>query len=128
MRLEGWERRLQNYLANVGPFVWGQTDCCMFSFGVVNELTGRDLRKQYKHKTAQGAAKILAKIGGIEAGITSHFGEPKPPTQAKRGDLVSFETGNGIGIGVCIGAKIAAMQEGGLTFLPMSHAQRAWSV
>ena len=128
MRLDGWERRLQEYLDGIGPFEWGKTDCCMFSVGAVLAITGTDHGKGYRYKTESGAGKVLLKHGGVEAIATKHLGEPKPPKLAQRGDIVSVDVGNGVALGVCIGAKIAAMQADGLIYLPMSQAIKAWSV
>lgn len=128
MRLDGWDRRLQEYLDGIGPFEWGKTDCCMFSVGAVLAITGTDHGKGYCYKTESGAAKVLLKHGGVEAIATKHLGEPKSPKLAQRGDIVSVDVGNGVALGVCIGAKIAAMQADGLTYLPMSQAIKAWSV
>ena len=128
MRLEGWERRLQAYLDEIGPFQWGKTDCCMFTVGAVEAVSGVNYGKGYRYKTAAGAARVLAKEGGVSAIATKYLGEPKSVKMAQRGDVVSFETGEGIALGVCVGDKIAAMQEGGLIFLPMNQAIKAWSV
>jgi hypothetical protein len=42
--------------------------------------------------------------------------------------VVSFDAGDGIALGVCIGAKIAAVGQDGLLMLPMNEAIQAWSV
>lgn len=129
MRLNGWERRLQEYLDSIGPFEWGKTDCCMFSLGRICEiLTGINHLTEYKYASATQAARILKRLGGIEALAQKHLGESKSPLQAQRGDIVMFDSGNGPALGVCIGAKIAAMQADGLIYLPMSQAIKAWSV
>lgn len=128
MRLDRWEIRLQNYLDNIGPFEWGKTDCCMFSVGAVEAVTGINHGQSYTYKTESEAKKMLIKTGGVEAVATKHLGEPKPSLLAQRGDIVLLNVGNGDTLGVCIGDKIAAMQADGLTYLPMSNAIKAWSV
>jgi hypothetical protein len=129
MRCEDWEKRLNAYLSNVGPFEWATNDCCQFTLGKWSEVaTGVNHLTKYKYKTELGAAKILNKLGGVEELTTLHLGEPKPPTLAQRGDIVSFEHDRGMALGICIGAKIAAVGEHGLLLLSMSLAQKAWSL
>ena len=128
MRQEGWERRLQAYIDTVGPFEWGKTDCCMFTGGAVHVMTGQHFGEGYQYRTAAGAAKALARHGGVSAIATKYLGAPKSIKLAQRGDVVSFDAGEGIALGICVGDKIAAMQKGGLIFLPLSAAIKAWSV
>jgi hypothetical protein len=129
MRFQDWEKRLNDYLNNVEPFEWGVNDCCQFTLGKWAELaTGVNHLTQYKYKTELGAAKILTKVGGIEALTSQHLGEPKTPLLAQRGDIVSFEHDEGMALGICIGDKIAAVGANGLILFPISVAQKAWSV
>lgn len=128
MRLDGWERRLDDYLLSIGPFEWGKRDCCMFVVGAVKAITGIDHSEKYNYHSAIEANKVLHENGGIEAIATSHFGKPKATLFCRRGDIVSLESGNGIALGICLGGKIAAMQADGLIYLPMSKAINGWSV
>jgi hypothetical protein len=128
MRHEDWEKRLNDYLDNVPPFEWGTNDCCLFAANAVLAMTGEDYAKPYRgYKTAKGALSRLKDIG-VAGVATNALGAPKAPLFAQRGDVVSFETGDGIALGVCIGAKIAAVGQDGLVMLPMSQAIQAWSV
>lgn len=128
MRLDHWEKRLQAYLDGIGGFVWGKTDCCMFAVGAVREITGVDHGKSYKHKTELGAAKTIKKHGGVAAIATKHLGEPKSPMFAQRGDVVEIDTQFGAALGICVGARIAAMSADGLVYLPLPKAKQAWSI
>jgi hypothetical protein len=128
MRFQNWEKLLNDYLSQVGPFEWGANDCCLFAANGVFAITGEDYAKPYRgYKTAKGALGKLKDIG-VDGVATKALGEPKPPTLAKRGDVVSFESGNGLALGLCIGAKIAAVGQDGLIMLPMNQAIQAWSV
>ena len=128
MRLDNWEKLLNDYLSQVGPFEWGANDCCLFAANGVLAMTGEDYAKPYRgYKTAKGALGKLKDIG-VNGVATKALGEPKPPTLAKRGDVVSFESGDGLALGLCIGAKIAAVGQDGLIMLPMNQALQAWSV
>lgn len=128
MRLDNWEKLLNDYLSQVGPFEWGANDCCLFAANGVLAMTGEDYAKPYRgYKTAKGALGKLKDIG-VDGVATKALGEPKPPTLAKRGDVVLFESGDGLALGLCIGAKIAAVGQDGLVMLPMNQAIQAWSV
>jgi hypothetical protein len=128
MRFENWEKLLNDYLSKVGPFEWGANDCCLFAANGVRAITGEDYAKPYRgYKTAKGAMSRLKDIG-VAGVATKALGEPKPPTLAKRGDVVSFESGDGLALGLCIGAKIAAVGQDGLIMLPMNQALQAWSI
>lgn len=129
MRHQNWEHRLNEFLKSVGPFEWGSNDCCMFAVNAVEAMTGEDHGKPYKgYKTALGAVRRLEKFGGVEGIATIELGEPKPITQAKRGDVVSVQNGENIILGICVGVKIASVSEEGLTFFSMNVAKNAWSV
>lgn len=128
MRHQDWEKRLMSYLAQVGPFEWGSNDCCLFAANGVLAMTGKDYGEPYRgYKTAKGALSKL-KDSGVDGVATKALGPAKPPPFARRGDVVSFESGNGLALGLCVGAKIASVGPGGLTMLPMNLALLAWSV
>jgi hypothetical protein len=128
MRHEDWEKRLNEFLDTVGPFEWGTNDCCLFAANAVLAMTGEDYAKPYRgYKTAKGALSRLKDIG-VAGVATNALGAPKAPLFAQRGDVVSFDAGDGIALGVCIGAKIAAVGQDGLLMLPMNEAIQAWSV
>lgn len=128
MRHEDWEKRLNQHLESVGPFEWGANDCCLFAANAVLAITGDDYAKPYRgYKTAKGALSRLKGIG-VAGVATKALGAPKAAVFAKRGDVVSFDSGDGIALGVCVGAKIAAVGQDGLVMLPMSEALQAWSV
>jgi hypothetical protein len=129
MRVEGWERILQNRINNAQPFDWGTNDCCMFAVSVVEAITGVDYGIAYRgYKTKRGAASRLLKAGGVEAIATNALGEPKQRKMARRGDVVSFMSEQEVSLGICNGDKIAAVSDDGLVLLPMSQALKAWSV
>lgn len=129
MRIDGWEKRLDTIIQSNQPFEWGANDCCMFAVRCVEAITGVDHGKKYRgYKTAVGAAKRLEKHGGVDGIATKCLGEPKSVKLAKRGDVIMINSGDGYALGVCIGSKIAAVSKGGLTFIPMSQALKAWGV
>lgn len=128
MRPDGWEKRLDEYLKNVGPFEWGVNDCCMFSANAALAITKQDYAKPYRgYKTAKGALSRLKDIG-VEGLATKAWGEPKAAAYARRGDVILYDCGDGDALGVCIGDKIAVMGQDGLVILPMSECLKSWSV
>jgi hypothetical protein len=128
MRPDGWEKRLQEYLQNVGPFEWGANDCCMFSANAVLAMTGKDYAQPYRgYKTAKGALSRLKDIG-VEGLATQTWGQPKAPAYAQRGDVILYDCGKGDALGICTGDKIAVIGHEGLVILPMSDCLKAWSV
>lgn len=129
MRVDGWEKRLNEHLETIGAFAWGTNDCCMFAVGCVQAMTGVDHGKEFRgYKTAVGAAKRLEKHGGVEGIATYCLGESKSVKLAKRGDVVMIDSGEGYALGVCVGSKIAAVSKDGLTFVPMTQAIKVWSI
>lgn len=129
MRLDDWEKRLNDHLENVGAFKWGTNDCCMFAVKCVNVMTGVDHGKKFRgYKTGLGAMKHLNEYGGVEGIATACLGEAKQPKLAKRGDVVSLENDDAIALGICVGDKIAAIGKDGVVFVPMKNALKAWSI
>ena len=128
MRHQDWEKRLAAYLSQVGLFEWGQNDCCLFAANGVLAMTGVDYAQPYRgYTTAKEALRLLGD-DGVEGVAIKAWGEPKPPAMAKRGDPVLVDLGDDIALGLCVGAKIAAVGPHGLVMLPMKKAVKAWSV
>lgn len=129
MRLDNWNTLLNKHFQSIGPFKWGENDCCMFSVECVKVITGVDHGTEYRgYRSASGAYKVLKTYDGVEGIATRQLGQPKPITQANRGDVVSFKNGEQIALGICLGDKIAAIGEYGLIFMPISVGIKSWSV
>ena len=129
MRRDDWEKKLTTYLDEVGSFEWGTNDCCLFAANGVLAMTDKDYAEEYRgYKTAKGAFSRLQKNGGVQGLATKAWGDAKPAMMAKRGDPVLFDSGDGFALGLCVGAKIAAVSAHGVVMLPMSQAIQAWSV
>lgn len=128
MRVDLWESKLDEYLKTVGPFEWGQNDCCLFAANAVEVITGVDPAKKYRgYKTKLGAAKKLKDLG-IEGAWTKEFGEPINPKLLRRGDVVLFDNEGDLAVGICIGTHFFAVGEDGLLRFPMSKAIKGWKV
>jgi hypothetical protein len=115
---------------NEKPFEWGSHDCCTFAADCVLAMTGEDRMVTHRggYKTAIGATRKMARLGGMEATITSVLGEPIAPAFAQRGDVVCFTSPLGDTCGVCVGSTIAAAGLYGITHTPMVQAFKAWKV
>lgn len=129
LRLDSWEKNLNEYLRTVGPFEWGENDCCLFAANAVLAMTGVDVSKPYRgYKTRLGAMKKIKDLG-VEGVWTKILGEPIHPKMCKRGDVVLFQNGQEQSAGICVGTKFAAVAEEGLIMLPMQeHAIMGWRV
>ena len=129
---QNWAAALQNQITqfNATPFAWGTHDCFTFAADCVLAMTGEDkmAKRRGKYKTELGANKMLKRIGGVEAAITSVLGEPINPNLAQRGDVVYFNSPLGDTAGICVGSKIISPAANGLGFTPMTQAIKAWSI
>lgn len=131
-KINNWTTALYAQLDafNANPFNWGTHDCCTFAADCVQAMTGVDQMAGYRggYKTAVGAARKLAKAGGMVAAISAELGEPIAPALAQRGDVVCFSSPLGDTCGVCLGSTIAAAGLGGITHTAMVQAFQAWRV
>ena len=103
----------------------------MFAADCVLAMTGEDpavdFRKTYH--TELGAARAIARSGGMAAGAAARLGESVAPAFASRGDVVLLSMGTREAYGICLGATVALPCEaGGVAFVPMTEALCAWRV
>jgi hypothetical protein len=126
MRLSDWEQRLSDYIASkqAEPFAWGVNDCCTFSAGAVEALTGVDPMPEYrgKYDTALGSARAL---GGrnLEEVLDEKFAQV-PIGFAQRGDLVLMDDC----VGVVAGDYAWFASDIGLERVKRSLWDKAWGV
>jgi len=128
-RLPDWEARLAAYLEPLRavPFAWGHHDCCTFTAGAVEAMTGVDPMPEYRgrYSTAIGSARALRRFGaGDLASTMSAKFSAVSPALAHRGDIIMSD---GL-LGICMGGFLAAVgSEGGREGLIRIN-RRAWSV
>jgi hypothetical protein len=130
-----WPRRLADFLASRyrTPFAWGTHDCCQTARAGVRAITGRDLGRGLglrRYRTALGAAKQLARLGGIEA-IPARAGlEEISITYARRGDVVLGPAGSAgeLALGLVVSDKAAFAAPEGFEYRPVLECKRAWRV
>ncbi len=129
-RLIDWPERLAAFVESRrdAPFSWGGNDCCLFAADAVQAMTGTDPAADVRgsYDTTLAAAHLLGELGGVEAIAAARFGSEVPVALAGRGDIVAIDAGQGISLGVCLGAQVAVPAADGLAFLPLAQASRAW--
>lgn len=132
MRLEDWPEKLNDFLSADHEFSWPLCNCALFAADGVKAQTGKDFAKAYRGpKTKKGMISRLAKIcgGGVEEAATKELGEPlKGVLLAKRGDVVSFDYGDGPSLGLCSGLHGVFISENeGIIKVPLKICRKAWS-
>lgn len=109
-RKPDWETRLAAYLEplRARPFEWGAHDCCTFTAGAVEAMTGVDPMPEFRgsYSTATGSARALRRIGAGDLASTmdAKF-EAVPASLAQRGDIVMS---SGL-LGICFGGFLIAV-------------------
>lgn len=126
IRVSDWESRLSEYVAEKRkePFAWGQNDCCTFSAGAVEAITGTDPMPEFrgKYDTALGSARILDGKT-LEEVLDGKF-DAIPIGFAQRGDLAMFDGC----VGVVAGDYGWFVSEDGLERIKRPLWHKAWSV
>lgn len=90
-RLAYWQVHLAALIATrlQAPFAWGENDCCLFAADAVLAVTGHDpaadLRGTYA--TAEQAAQVLRRVGGVAGVAISRAGPVVPVALAQPGDI-----------------------------------------
>lgn len=130
-RRHEWPELLADYIASrrSAPFAWGSHDCCKFAAGAVEAITGENPMHDFHYGNEIGALRLIAEAGSLDALVTQVLGTPLPSVaQAKRGDVVITDLGNGPTVGVCVGASTAYAAQTGLLLLPTAQARAAWRI
>lgn len=133
IRLENWPERLNMFLKYHHEFDWHSCNCALFAADGVRAITGNDFAKPYRGpKTKRGMISRLRKVcgGAVEEAATRELGEPlSNPLLAKRGDVVSYDFGEGAALGICTGSKAVFISENdGLVYVPSNLWHKAWGV
>lgn len=134
-RKPDWEARLAAYLEplRLRPFAWGQHDCCTFTAGAVEAMTGVDPMPEFRgrYSSAIGSARALRQFGqGTLAATMDDKFEVVTHSLAQRGDIVMSD---GL-LGICWGRMLIAVgsegeREGLIRIDRLRWAEpRAWRV
>jgi hypothetical protein len=131
LKLPDWEKRLRDFIESRRkvPYAIGSNDCCLFVADCVKEITGSDPAESLRgYTTAEEAQALIDDHGGMKALVSEFLGKSNGPLCARRGDVVSVDTPEGLAIGICLGVKAAFVTDKGLRFRPMSDCLDSWSV
>jgi len=130
MRIKNWERILNDAIADSAStkFIWGTSDCIMWSTSIIEKYTGIDLAEELRgtYITEREAAILLSKKD-LYTRATEKLGQPlKNINFVQRGDLVLSKKGE---MGICVGQKAAFLtKDEGSTFYSISDCAFAWSI
>ncbi len=130
MRYSNWPIRLNEYIASISEktFEYGTFDCCTFTAGAVEAITGIDhveeFRDTYDDKESSKATMKKNGKGNIYRILQNKFGKPVHGAMGRKGDIAYYE-GN---CGIVLGIQSLFIGEGGFTLVPISKVQRAFRV
>lgn len=114
-KLTNWPQLLAETIqaAKQRPFLWGETDCCLFAADCALAQTGRDPAASYRgrYKTALGASRLIKTAGGLTAILDSQYARIDPRL-AQRGDLALFDGPYGETVGVVFAGIWAPTEQG----------------
>jgi hypothetical protein len=135
-RNPNWEQLLADFIheRHSMPFKWGSNDCCMFASDWALLATGVDPAKDFRgYKSKIAAERILAgqgvaDVGGLVDKVCGAYLVGKPLLMANRGDWVLGQRGEGIALGICVGAHCAFVGPRGLEFLALLECLKAYKI
>jgi len=120
MKIEGWEKALEDYLKveQENDFEWGLFDCCSFAGGAVEAMTGvnpyldfmAEIGHAY-HDEKTGRA-FMERKGGLARILTREFGHHV--NDGVEGDLAYCVFPDGSAVGVLMGSHCIFRGETGL--------------
>ena len=130
-RYEDWPVRLAAFFESRrrAPFQWGAHDCALFAADEVVAITGDDLALPWRGAYAtEAAAQVLIGADGLQ-GLVDRVALPRVmPKQARRGDILLFESQFGATLGVCDGRWIVSPALVGFRMTAIDKAVCAWMV
>ena len=111
------------------PFSWTERNCCHFAFAAADAMTGDSRAGVVEEfsETKRKALRHLVEVGGLQAFISRHFGEPVPG-RAQRGDIVLVDTPVGEVAGLWVGNAALVTGEAGLVPYPRDSVLCRWEV
>jgi hypothetical protein len=115
MRVVGWPRLLNNYVAQVSrraskePFKFGTFDCVHLAADWVHLCTGVDPLADYRGKygTKEEAQQLVG--DGLLQRLTEKLGEPIHPSHGQRGDIALRVADGSCGILFTSGARMRGL-------------------
>lgn len=121
---------LARYLAErqAAPFAFGDAanDCISHAAGAIVAQIGGDPLKDLSWSTELGAARVIKKLGGIDAAISARL-RPIAPAHAHRGDIGAVP-GPYLGGFAIVVVDAARLVGPGRMFAPRAAMTLAWSI
>lgn len=139
-RVSDWPKHLSDAISGAAMTQpeWGSKDCCLMAADLVLAITGKDPAAAFRgsYSSRLGAARIVAKYGGIDAlaaAIANENGWAEIQVlMAGRGDLVLRPSDDGRdwpALGICVGPKaVFPTITSNVRYVPLSECSRAWRV
>jgi hypothetical protein len=151
-RFEDWPERLGAFFAERADraFAWGGNDCCLFVCDAVLAMTDLDMAADLRgaYATEIGAAssmiaylrntwnvaelpepgKLLEEFASKMA--AEHAFPEVPPAFAQRGDVVLFDGGSGLTLGLVAmsGTRAVSVGPAGAVEVPIAECVKAWRI
>lgn len=128
-RISTWEAALSDYITakRKQEFEYGVHDCCTFTFGAVEAMTGEDLMAPFRGQYNSLASSVVALRdigqGDLESTVDAHL-PIIPIGRAQRGDVVLYDGS----IGVVAGGYAWFVSDDGFERIPRIMWDKAWSV
>lgn len=113
----------------VQAFRWGLNDCFLFAADAVHAVTGRDRAADLRgaYGGPREAARLLERLGGLQALAADRFGVPIDPAYAVDGDIGLCPQAHGeMHLAVRNGVHWVAPTAAGLR--PAAEPVMAWSL
>jgi len=131
-RYKDWPERLNDYFVSVRnkEFEYGVFDCCIFTAGAVEAITGEDHMEEFRdqYESKESSDKALEEIGNgtLYDTLAAKFGDPIPGSIGQRGDIAMFEGCCGIVTGPR--AIFLIEEERRFGFVPISKLECVFKV
>ena len=129
IRFTNWESILNQKIEESKSlqFEYGKNDCTIWASDIIRSYTNLDWRATWKNKTQ--ALREHSKMP-MEEQVNLVLGPySKNILFTRRGDLVQKDIGIDAKLGICLGGKVAFLQEGtGIRFFNLKECIYSWRI
>lgn len=104
-----------------------RNDCVAYGAGAIRAQTGRAPLGRLRWTTVRGAARVLKRLGGMEAAVSARL-RPIAPAEAMRGDIAGIDDAQfGLRLMVVEGDTLVGPGAHGNKRQPRAAMIKAWS-